>query len=58
MRSYGYINLDQLTDLTPVSPTDNPLREDTPIAAYTSYYTVNDTEKIHNRIHNIARAVN
>lgn len=55
MRSYGYINLDQLTDLTPVSPTDNPLREDTPIAAYTSYYTVNDTEKIHNRIHNIAR---
>lgn len=46
MRSYGYINLDQLTDLTPVSPTDNPLREDTPIAAYTSYYKMVDTEKI------------
>ena len=55
MRSYGYINLDQLTDLTPVSPTDNPLREDTPIAAYTSYYKMVDTEKNHNRIHNIAR---
>lgn len=55
MRSYGYINLEQLTDLTPVSPTDNPLREDTPIAAYTSYYTMVDTEKNHNRIHNIAR---
>lgn len=55
MRSYGYINLEQLTDLTPVSPTDNPLREDTPIAAYTSYYTMVDTEKNHNRIFNIAR---
>ena len=55
MRSYGYINLDQLTDLTPVSPTDNPLREDTPIAAYTSYYKMVDTEKNHNRIFNIAR---
>ena len=55
MRSYGYINLEQLTDLTPVSPTDNPLREDTPIAAYTSYYKMVDTEKNHNRIHNIAR---
>ena len=43
MRSYGYINL------------DNPLREDTPIAAYTSYYKMVDTEKNHNRIFNIAR---
>jgi len=46
MRSYGYINLEQLTDLTPVSPTDNPLREDTPIAAYTSYYKMVDTENM------------
>ncbi len=53
-RSYGYINLNELTDLTPVSPTDEPLWKDTPIAAYTSYYTMVDTEKNHNRITNIS----
>lgn len=40
MRSYGYIDPNDLTDLIPVSPTDEPLSEDSPIAAYTSYYTM------------------
>lgn len=40
MRNYGYIDPDDLTDLIPVSPTDVPLSKDTPIAAYTSYYTM------------------
>lgn len=53
-RTYGYINLNELTDLIPVSPTDEPLWEDTPIAAYTSYYKMDDTEKNRNRIVNIA----
>ncbi len=40
MRSYGYIDPNDLTDLIPVSPTDEALSEDSPIAAYTSYYTM------------------
>ncbi len=40
MRSYGYIDPNDLTDLIPVSPTEEPLSEDSPIAAYTSYYTM------------------
>ncbi len=40
MRSYGYIDPNDLTDLIPVSPTTEPLSEDSPIAAYTSYYTM------------------
>ena len=53
MRSYGYIDPNELTDLKPVSPTDEELYEDCPIAAYTSYYSMKDTEMNHNRIHNI-----
>ena len=53
MRSYGYIDPNELTDLIPVSPTDEELYEDCPIAAYTSYYKMNQTEKNINRIHNI-----
>ncbi|MGN0970930.1 MAG: VanW family protein [Aristaeellaceae bacterium] len=57
-RTYGYINLNDLTDLIPVSPTDEPLRDDSPIAAYTSYYTMVQTEINQGRIINISVACN
>ncbi len=57
-RTYGYINLNDLTDLIPVSPTDDPLRDDSPIAAYTSYYTMVQTEINQGRIINISVACN
>ena len=53
MREYGYIDPNELTDLIPVSPTDEELFPDSPIAAYTSYYKMTDSETNHNRIHNI-----
>ena len=40
MRSYGYIDPNDLKDLIPVSPTDSPISNESPIAAYTSYYTM------------------
>lgn len=52
-RTYGYIHISDLTDLTRVSPTDEPLNEDSPIAAYTSYYKMENTEKNANRLVNI-----
>ena len=57
-RTYGYINLNDLTDLIPVSPTDDPLRDDSPIAAYTSYYTMVQTDINKGRIINISVACN
>ena len=53
MRSYGYIDPNELTDLRPVSPTDEELFPDCPIAAYTSYYKMVQSETNINRIHNI-----
>ena len=53
MRNYGYIRMDELTDLVPVSPTDRAVSADTPIAAYTSFYNMAQTEKNINRIWNI-----
>ena len=53
MRSYGYIDPNELTDLKPVSPTDEELYPDCPIAAYTSYYKMDQTERNISRIHNI-----
>lgn len=53
MREYGYIDPNELTDLIPVAPTDQELYPDSPIAAYTSYYKMNQTETNLNRIHNI-----
>ena len=53
MREYGYIDPNELTDLVPVSPTDEELYPDSPIAAYTSYYKMSQTETNLNRIHNI-----
>jgi len=53
-RTYGYIDMRHLTDLIPVSPTDDPLGEDTPIAAYTSYYSMSQDEVNKSRIINIS----
>ena len=53
MREYGYIDPNELTDLIPVAPTDEELYPDSPIAAYTSYYKMTQTETNLNRIHNI-----
>lgn len=52
-RTYGYIHISDLTDIRTVSPTDQALNNDTPIAAYTSYYKFNSTQTIQNRMHNI-----
>ncbi len=52
-RTYGYINLNDLTDLIPVSPTDDPITEETPIAAYTSYYDMSTAAINKSRIINI-----
>ena len=53
MREYGYIDPNELCDLIPVAPTDEELYPDSPIAAYTSYYKMTQTETNQNRIHNI-----
>ncbi len=55
MRSYGYIDPDELKDLIPVAPTDEELYPDSPIAAYTSYYKMVQTDSNKSRIHNIKR---
>ena len=52
-RTYGYIDMRELTDLVTVSPTDTPLSAETPIAAYTSYYKMDQTEINKGRIVNI-----
>lgn len=52
-RTYAYIDINDLTDLVRVSPTDQALSDDTPIAAYTSFYKMVDTEKNANRMVNI-----
>ena len=53
MRNYGYIDPNELTELLPVSPTDEELYEDCPIAAYTSYYKMVQSKTNISRIHNI-----
>ena len=40
-RSYGYVDATLLTDLVVVSPTENPLSNDTPIAAFCSFFAYN-----------------
>lgn len=52
-RTYGYIDMNELTDLIPVSPTDNAISCDTPIAAYTSYYSMSQDEINLSRLVNI-----
>ncbi len=51
-RNYAYVDMRNITDLVPVSPTDSPISSETPIAAYTSYYSVATTES------NLGRMVN
>ena len=53
MREYGYIDPNELTELRPVSPTDEEIFEDCPIAAYTSYYKMVQSKSNISRIHNI-----
>lgn len=55
-RTYGYISLNDLADFIPVSPTDTPLDTDTPIAAYTSYYSTSTAGTNPSRIVNISVA--
>jgi len=52
-RTYGYIDLNDLTDMIPVSPTDDPINEETPIAAYTSYYDMSTNAINQSRLVNI-----
>ena len=40
-RSYGYIEASALTDLVTVSPTEEPMSADTPIAAFCSFFEYN-----------------
>ena len=52
-RCYGYIDLNDLTDLVAVSPTDTPISDESPIAAYTSYYGMSITDINMARLNNI-----
>ena len=59
-KTYAYIDAADLTDLIAVSPTEEPVSDDSPIAAYTSYYKVpammhdpEDIQKYTNRCLNI-----
>lgn len=52
-REYGYVDTRLLKDLTPVSPTDTPVSGETPIAAFTSFYNVANTEANVGRMKNI-----
>lgn len=55
-RNYAYIDVRNLTDLVPVSPTDEAISSQTPVAAYTSYYSVSTKETNIGRMKNIDRA--
>jgi hypothetical protein len=56
-RSYGYIDAALLTDLTVVSPTDEPMSEDTPISAFSSFFKYNTGVELNNgRVKNIIRS--
>jgi len=52
-RMYAYVDTRLLESLTPVSPTDVPVSRETPIAAFTSFYKVMDTESNNGRMTNI-----
>ncbi len=52
-REYSYVDTRHLRNLTPVSPTDEPLSSETPIAAFTSFYSVADTKANIGRMENI-----
>jgi hypothetical protein len=56
-RSYGYIDATLLADLVVVSPTDEPMSEDTPIAAFSSFFKYNNGVELNDgRVKNIVRS--
>ncbi len=55
-REYAYVDTRLLKDLTPVSPTDTPVSVETPIAAFTSFYKVDETDENIGRMTNIGVA--
>ena len=56
-RSYGYIDASLLTDMVVVSPTDEPMSEDTPIAAFSSFFKYNNGVELNDgRVKNIVRS--
>ena len=57
-KEYAYVDTRLLKDLTPVSPTDTPVSGETPIAAFTSFYHVEETKANIGRMKNIDVACN
>lgn len=56
-RSYGYIDAKLLTDLVVVSPTDEPMSDDTPISAFSSFFKYNNGVELNDgRVKNIIRS--
>ena len=56
-RSYGYIDATLLTDLRVISPTDQPMSEDTPISAFSSFFKYNNGVELNDgRVKNIVRS--
>ncbi|MCE5343779.1 MAG: VanW family protein [Eubacteriales bacterium] len=56
-RSYGYIDATLLSDLVVVSPTDQPMSEDTPISAFSSFFKYNNGVELNDgRVKNIVRS--
>ena len=44
-KTRGYVEASSIAALTPISPTDEPLNDETPISAYTSYFKVPQDQK-------------
>ncbi len=56
-RSYGYIDVTLLKDLVPVSPTEVPMSDETPLAAFSSFFVYdNGVELNDGRVKNIVRS--
>lgn len=53
MRQYGYMDTRLFKEIKRVANTPEEADEDRPLAVYNSFYVVNDTEKIKNRIVNL-----
>lgn len=56
-RSYGYIDVSLLKDLVMVSPTEVPMSESTPIAAFSSFFAYGNGNELNDgRVKNIVRS--
>ena len=56
-RSYGYIDASLLKDLVVVSPTITPMSDDTPLAAFSSFFVYNNGVELNDgRVKNIMRS--